>query len=156
MLSIFSKVSFVLDIIFKSNEPTVEAFEWIIFSEFHSSLILLFSFKNFLKPSKINFPDLSSKADSPIITKGFLKFENSLLSLFSLLKNFLISSVELPMISYSYVSSPGLPNEKILVLLFKKLYLILAFTIVASCLGFAPTKIIQSASSIPFIDELKI
>ena len=67
-------------------------------------------------------------------------------------------------ISYSVksitVNRPNMQNEstslieKILVLLFTKAFLIRAFNIVASNLGFVPTKIIKSLSSIPFIFEL--
>jgi len=42
------------------------------------------------------------------------------------------------------------------VLFFKKDFLILALSIVASYLGLVPIKIIKSLSSIPFIEELKI
>ena len=44
----------------------------------------------------------------------------------------------------------------IFVELFKKDFLILAFKIVASNLGFVPIKKIKSDSSIPLIDELNI
>ena len=47
-------------------------------------------------------------------------------------------------------------NEYILVLLFRKDFLILAFKIVASNLGFEPIKNIKSESSIPLIDALNI
>ena len=47
------------------------------------------------------------------------------------------------------------PKEYISVLLFKNDFLILAFRIVDSYLGLAPTKIIKSLSSIPFNEELQ-
>ena len=74
-------------------------------------MIKLFFLNIFLISSKIYLPLLSSKADSPIITSGFLAetsfFEKSI----SLLIIFLMSSVLLPIIVYSYVRSPGSPME---------------------------------------------
>ena len=55
---------------FKSIAPTVEAFLFKIFNPFHWSLIKLFFNKNSLIFSKINFPDLRARADSPIIMNG--------------------------------------------------------------------------------------
>ena len=53
-----------------------------------------------------------------------------------------------------HIKSPKSFNEITLVLLFKKDFLILAFKIVASYLGFVPIKKIKSDSSIPLIEEL--
>ena len=48
----------------------------------------------------------------------------------------------------------GLKVFQIGVLFLEKTFLILAFTIVASCLGLQPTSKIKSESSIPLIEEL--
>ena len=45
-----------------------------ILNAFHCSVIKLFLKRKSFMPSKINSPDFSSKADSPIITIGYFAF----------------------------------------------------------------------------------
>ena len=69
-----------------------------MFKAFQLSFIKLLSLKNFFILSKINCPEFNSKADSPIITIGFLEFNKILEASFSLFMNFFISSVVFPTI----------------------------------------------------------
>ena len=82
----------------KSNNPTVEAFCIRTFSAFQSLFMKLFSIKKLFNSSKIYFPLLSSKADSPIIIIGFLADKSFLENSCSLFIIFFISSVLLPII----------------------------------------------------------
>ena len=73
-------------------------FEEEKFKAFHSLFIKLFFIKNFLNSSKIYFPLVNSKVDSPIIIIGFFEDNNFFENSFSLSNIFFISSVEFPII----------------------------------------------------------
>ena len=65
-------------------------------------------------------------------------------------------AVENHPLSVTFFGEVNMRIEKIGIFFCTKVFLILAFKIVASRLGFVPTKSIKSDSSMPLIEELKI
>ena len=126
----------------------------ILFREFHDSLIFLLFVKKFLIKLNKKSADCNLKKDSPNIIRGFFAFKISFV--ISLLPSKISTRVFVfpSKVLYGYVRSPTSERDKIFVKLFTYDFLILAFKIVASNLGFVPIKKIKSDSSIPLIFEL--